>query len=391
MKIAYFDCFAGISGDMFIGAMLDAGLDFSGLEKELSKLNLSGWRISSKKITKNHLSATKFNLDETTAQTFRHLADLNRIIDHSGLNAALKETANKIFLKIAEAEAKVHGQPLQKVHFHEIGALDTIIDVVGALISLELLGVEKVVCSRLNVGSGVVTFSHGTYPVPAPATAEILKGVPIYATETKGELVTPTGAAIISTVAESFGDMPEMKVGQLGYGAGDKDFGHPNVLRVFLGESAEKLYVEKDVVAVIETNIDDMNPQLFDHVQEKLFAEGALDVFFTQILMKKNRPAIKLTVLCNREDQQKMCDLLFRETTTLGVRIREEQREKLHREIVEMETTLGSVRVKVTRQKDEDVRCTPEYDDCKRIAREKNLPLKQVFEILTFELQKKRP
>jgi len=379
MKIAYFDCFSGISGDMIIGALLDAGLDFNAFKCELNKLNLSGYDITAKKSVKQHLAGTKFNVRETDKQDYRHLEDLVRVIDASKLKPSVQETACAIFRRIAQAEAKVHNQPVNKVHFHEIGALDTIVDVVGALVALDLLGIKKIYCSRLNVGSGFIAFSHGTYPVPAPATAELLKNSAVYSSGTQGELVTPTGAAIITTVAESFGDMPNMRIERIGYGTGDKDFDHPNMLRVFIGELHENDLFERDVVSIIETNIDDMNPQVFEYVQEKLFGAGALDVYMTHILMKKNRPAVQMTVLCEPELENTLSEIVFRETTTIGVRIRREARKKLTRETVEVDTDLGKVRLKISTLAGEVINRTPEYEDCKRIARESKRPLREVM------------
>lgn len=387
MKIAYFDCFSGVSGDMLIGSLLDAGIEWAVFENELQKIPVDGFAVSAAKVLKKHLSATKFDVEETKQQVFRSLKDLNRVVEKSALDAQVCKTARAIFLKIAEAEARVHHQPVDKVHFHEIGAVDTIIDVMGTLLCLRLLNIERVVSSPLNVGSGFVTFSHGKYPVPAPATAEILKSVPIYSTESKGELVTPTGAAIISTVADAFGPMPHMTVSSVGYGAGSRDLEQPNVLRVFVGDSHGGEDVGSDVVCVIETNIDDMNPQWFDFVLEKLFDRGALDVYFTPVIMKKTRPGVHVTVLCEPRLEAQMCDILFRETTTLGVRIREERRQKLQRKIVAVETALGTVRVKISERNGEIMNRTPEYEDCKRVAKEKGLPLKRVYELLAAELQ----
>ncbi len=383
-RIAYFDCFSGISGDMIIGALLDAGLPFDDLKNELAKLNLTDYELKCEKVVKNHISGSKFDVVLPPAQEgkkaapYRHLKNLNDIIDRSSLDEKLKFDAKRIFHKIAEAEAKVHNQPIEKVHFHEIGALDTIIDVVGALIALKLLSIGKVYCSKLNVGSGFVTFSHGTFPVPAPATAEILKGVPVYAGDINGELVTPTGAAIISTIAEKFGPLPVLITEHVGYGAGSRDLPQPNLLRVFIGRTEEPS-PNLDQVAVIETNIDDMNPQLYEHVIEKLFAAGALEVFLTNIMMKKNRPGILLTVLANLADQDRLVKICFEETTTIGLRIRQECRKILDREIKEVETIFGKVRVKFSCLDGEIINAVPEFDDCKEIASKTKLPLKQVL------------
>ena len=377
-RIAYFDCFSGISGDMLIAALLDAGLDFAALQNELAKLNLPNYELRHEKVVKGHISGSKFDVVQKDEKTYRHLKNLNEIVDKSGLDKDIKSTAKRIFQKIAEAEAKVHNQPIEKVHFHEIGAIDTIVDVVGALVGLQLLGIEKVLASKLNVGGGFVTFSHGTFPVPAPATAEILKDIPIFASDVNAELVTPTGAAVISTIAESFGPLPVMLTERIGYGAGSRELPHPNLLRVFVGMMAEPAPAP-DRVAVIETSIDDMNPQLYEQVFERLFEEGALDVYLTNVTMKKNRPGILLTVLARPEDQDRLIRLLFQETTTIGVRIRQENRKILHREIKEVATKLGKVKFKFSTLDGVLLNATPEFEDCKRIAGELKLPLKQVL------------
>ncbi len=378
-KIAYFDCFSGISGDMLIAALLDAGLDLQAFESELRKLNLTHYEINTEKVMKQNIAATKFEVSSQDVKVYRHLKNLYQIVDNSKLDKKITTSAKSIFLKIAEAEAKIHNQPIGKVHFHEIGAVDTIIDVVGALVGIKLLGIEKVYCSKLNVGSGFVKFSHGTFPVPAPATAEILKGVPVYSTDSKGELITPTGAAIITTLSDSFGKMPEMVTESIGYGAGTRELERPNVLRVFVGQPVQEDDSEHDNGFIIETNIDDMNPQFYDHVMDKLMRHGALDVYFTNIMMKKNRPAIKLTVLTSPKNEAKLTNIIFEETTTLGVRIRKDHRKTLQREIKEVETKFGKIKVKVAKLNGKIVNAKPEYDDCQRIAIEYKIPLKQVY------------
>lgn len=377
--IAYFDCFSGISGDMLIGSLLDAGLDFDALKSELQKLSLPGCNLELKKVSRQHLSCSKFDVLDEDAETYRHLPDLNRVVEVSGLDDDIKDGAKAIFLKIAKAESKIHDIPLEKVHFHEIAAVDTIIDVCGALVGLKLLGIERVYCSTLNVGSGTVSFSHGTYPVPAPATAEILKDVPVYTTDSKGELVTPTGAAIISTVTSRFGNMPEMRVHAVGYGAGTRDTETPNALRVYLGESCEPETGSAEVVMVIETNIDDMNPQLYEHVCERLMEAGALDTYLTQVVMKKGRPGVKLTILSRFGEEAKLADVVLRETTSIGVRIRQEKRHTLERKMISVDTDLGSVRVKVSSRDGEVLNRMPEYEDCRKIASSRNIPLQDVY------------
>ncbi len=378
MKIAYFDCFSGISGDMIVGSLLDAGLGFAELENEIKKLGLGNVKIKASKIVKQNIASTKFDVICEEQRHHRHLEDLNAMVEKSSLEKEVIETAKEVFMKIAVAEAKIHDMPLEKVHFHEVGAVDTIIDVVAALTGFKKLGIEKVFCSRLNVGSGFVTFSHGKFPVPAPATAEILKGVPSYSTDSKGELVTPTGAAIITALADTFGDMPSMITTAIGYGAGSKDFEHPNVLRLFIGDADNQK--PADDVYVIETNIDDMNPQWYDHIIDRLYMEGALEVFLTNIQMKKNRPGTRLTILGKPIDKEKLLHVIFSETTSIGVRIRKEAREILKRETSNITTPHGKVKVKITWYKGEKVNLKVEYDDLKRLARENGMPLKQISE-----------
>ncbi len=378
MKIAYFDCFSGISGDMIVGALLDSGLDIKFLKKELKKLNLRNYKIEAKKIVKKGLAATRFNViwDEKNYAGERNLKGINRIIDDSKLDKGLKSTIKGIFLKIASAEAKIHSRPISKIHFHEVGAVDVIIDVASSVIGLNKLGIEKVYCSQLNVGTGFVDFSHGRFPVPAPAAAEILKNVPVYHNDVEAELVTPTGAAIITALASGFGAMPSMKVEKIGYGAGKMDLEHPNVLRVFLGKLEKNA---NETINIIEANIDNMNPEIYPYVLGKLMANGALDAYLMSIIMKKGRPAIKLTVLADIEDTDKLCSIIFDETTTLGVRIYQATRKKLEREIKTIKTKYGKVRVKISKLNNEIKNVMPEYEDCVKIAKNKKIPLKRVY------------
>ncbi|MBS3114340.1 nickel pincer cofactor biosynthesis protein LarC [Candidatus Woesearchaeota archaeon] len=379
MKTAYFDCFSGISGDMIIGALLDLGLDINFLDKELKKLNLKNYEIQSKKIVKNGIAATKFDVSIKHEHNHeeRNLKEINEIIKKSKLDNEIKNTIKKIFLKIAIAEAKVHNKPVDKIHFHEIGAIDTIIDIAGAVIGFKKLGIDRIYCSKLNVGTGFVEFSHGKWPVPAPATAEILRNVPIYNNNIEAELVTPTGAAIITALASGFGEMPAMKVEKIGYGAGTKELEQPNVLRVFLGELDN---MKNDTINIIETNIDNMNPEIYPYVIERLMENGALDAYLTNIIMKKGRPAIKLTVLSEMKDTDKLCNVIFDETTTLGVRILTAAKKKLDREIKTIKTKYGNVGVKISKLKNEVKNIMPEYEDCVKIAKNRKIPLKEVYE-----------
>ncbi|MDP3765549.1 MAG: nickel pincer cofactor biosynthesis protein LarC [Nanoarchaeota archaeon] len=378
MKMAYFDCFSGISGDMIIGALIDLGLDFNFLKKELEKLILKDYKIEAKKVVKNGIAATKFDviIKNKNRHEERNLKEINKIIDDSKLDQEIKDTIKKIFLKIASAEAKIHNKSIGNVHFHEIGAIDTIIDVAGAVIGFKKLGIGRIHCSKLNVGTGFVEFSHGKWPVPAPATSEILKNVPVYNNNIEAELVTPTGAAIITTFASKFVEMPAMKVEKIGYGAGTKDLEQPNVLRVFLGENNE---MENETINVIETNIDNMNPEIYPYVIDKLMENGALDAYSTNIIMKKGRPAIKLTVLANVKDTDKLCNIIFDETTTIGLRIYPAARKKLDREIKTVKTKYGNARVKISKLNNEIKNIMPEYEDCVRIAKTRKIPLKRVY------------
>lgn len=361
---------------MLVGSLLDAGLDFGELEDEIGRLGLERVEIKSSKIVKQNIASTKFSVEYGNQKHHRHLNDLYALVDNSEIDEDVKEKARQVFLKIAVAEAKIHNMPLEKVHFHEIGAVDTIVDVVAALTGFKKLGIEKVFCSRLNVGSGFVTFSHGKFPVPAPATAEILKGVPVYSTASEGELVTPTGAAIITTLANKFGDMPALSTESIGYGAGTRDFEHPNVLRVYLGQAADN--AGENVIDVIETNIDDMNPQWYDHIIDRLYSEGALEVFLTSIQMKKNRPGIKLTILSDPDSKDSLLKIIFSETTSIGVRMRRESRDILRRESKTYKTPYGTVKVKITSYAGEQVNAKIEYDDLRRLAGENKMPLKRI-------------
>ena len=379
MKIAYFDCFAGISGDMVLGALVDAGLGLDSLQEELRKLQLEGFHLEAKKVQKSSLTGTKVEvIIDQPQHVHRHLAHIMDIIKGSGLSAKAKKDCEAIFTRLAEAEAKVHGTSVEHVHFHEVGALDSIVDIVGSVIGLHQLQVEKIYSSPLHVGSGFVMAEHGKLPVPAPGTAELIKEVPTYSTEVQGELTTPTGAAIITTLAGQFGVMPLMRIQKIGYGAGTKEFPSlPNLLRLMIGEADESL--EEDTISILESNIDDMNPQFFEWLWEKLFAVGALDVYLTPIFMKKSRPATKLTVLCPPDKVNACNRIIFEETTTFGVRILQSMRKKLMREIREIETRYGRVRIKVGKMGDKITDLTPEYEDCKALAKSLNLSLKEVY------------
>jgi hypothetical protein len=375
LKIVYFDCFSGISGDMCLGAIVGAGVPLDDIRRELKRLPVRGFRLDEKKVRRAGMAATKIDVLVTDDKK-RRWADVKGIIQGSGLSPEIKKKGLRIFKNIFEAEAAVHGSSLKSVHLHEMGSLDSVVDIIGTLAGIRMLGVEKIFSSPVNLGGGLISSGHGTLPVPAPATAEILKGTPVYSSGIDFELTTPTGAAILREVASGFGPLPPMVIKRIGSGAGDRDLDEiPNVLRIFIGESGR---AEPDIV-VIETNIDDMNPQIYEHVIERLFKDGALDAYLTQVIMKKGRPGIKLTVLCHEGKKRKLVETLFRETTTIGVRLRKEERHTLERKIKKIDTKFGEIRVKESRLPDGTLRAMPEYEDCKRIAKKKNISLIEVM------------
>lgn len=385
MKIAYFDCFSGISGDMTVGALLDAGLKIETLEKELNKLGLSGYQLEVNKVVKKGISGTQFKVKIKEEGVERRFKDILDIFEKSKLNEDIKKETEKIFFNIAQAESKIHRKDVDKIHFHEIGGLDSIIDIASAVIGIKTLGIEEIHSSALPVGRGFVKCAHGVIPVPAPATLELLKNIPIYSGGIESEMITPTGAGIIGTLAKSFGERPLMKIERIGYGAGEKEFTIPNLLRVSIGEKIlkdENLkdgYVSDETV-LIESNIDDMNPEFYDYIMEKLFFKGALDVFLTPIQMKKNRPAHMLSIIVFEQNLKEILEVLFSESTTLGVRIRETKRLRLAQKNFITETKYGKIRVKVGMFKGEIKNIAPEYEDCKKMAKQHKVPLKEVYD-----------
>ncbi len=386
MKILYFDCFAGASGDMILGAMVAAGVDPLVLREQLSRLGVHGFSIEFETVDRSGLSATYARVQTATEHNHRHLAGILKIIHDSDLSEGVKQRAAKIFTRLAEAEARVHNQPIEHVHFHEVGALDAIVDVVGASICFELLNIDRFVSSALHVGSGTVEMSHGRFPVPPPAVTELLKGVPFYSTEIIGELLTPTGAAIITTVCDEYGAIPKMTISQAGYGAGTREYDKfPNVLRVLLGESGPGTSIDERLL-MIETNIDDLTPQIIGHVMDRVFELGALDCYFTPVQMKKNRPGVLLSILCNARGKEPILELLFRETTTLGVRSYKVERRALERDTVSVETRYGPIDVKVAHLNGRVVNEMPEFEQCRLAARKFGVPLKVVEEAVRFAL-----
>jgi len=437
MRIAYLDCFSGMSGDMFLGALIDAGVSSELLESTVAALNLEA-RLEISRVNRSGITATKVDVwvngekegpagsgaqahsheghdqdhghdlvhahphDSAPASSRtgvpaphshdhphahgRSLKEIRGIIGQAAISDAAKKTALKIFDALGTAEATIHNNEIESVHFHEVGAVDAIVDIVCASVGAAALGVDEFVCSPLNVGGGTVKCAHGVFPVPAPATVEILQGAPVYSSGMQVELLTPTGAAIAKTLATRFGAFPEMKIEKSGYGAGTRDFpGSPNVVRLVIGESAALLAArtERDTVSVLEANLDDLNPQVFGYVMDRLLEEGALDVFGVPVQMKKNRPGTLLTVLCKPEDAAKLTQIVFAETTTLGVRRREEQRQTLARRWVFVPTPWGEVRMKVASMNGTVTNYAPEYEDCRRIALEQQVPLKTVMQAAT--------
>ncbi len=376
--IAYLDCFSGISGDMLLGALLDAGLSLDDLRADLARLPLSGYEVTAEKVTRQGLAATRAVVSVGPEQVNRGLQDILSIIDRASLPQQVAQPASRAFTRLAEAEARVHNRRLDEIHFHEVGAVDAIVDVVGACCGLHRLSITEVHASPLPLGGGWVETAHGRLPVPAPATAELLREVPVYGGPVEAELVTPTGAAILTTICRSFGPMPAMTVRRVGCGAGSRDLPHPNLLRIFVGETRAQL-LEQGLV-VLETNLDDMNPEFFEYLMDGLFAAGALDVFYTPIVMKKSRPAALVSVLAEPALADGLSEIIFRETTTLGVRRYQVSRRCLEREWREVETQYGRVRVKVGKIGPEIVTAAPEYEDCRRLAQQAGVPVKAVYQ-----------
>jgi pyridinium-3,5-bisthiocarboxylic acid mononucleotide nickel chelatase len=426
MRIAYVDCFSGISGDMFLGALIDAGVPQEIFERTVEVLGV-GARLEVSRVSRSGISATKLDVivngedspresragapaphehahghehhygegrhRDSHAHQHPHgrgLTEIREIVQHSQISDQAKATAIAIFEKLGTAESKIHNVPIDKIHFHEVGAVDALVDIVCAAVGAEALGVDEFVCSSLNVGGGTVNCAHGTFPVPAPATVELLKGAPVYSSGPQAELVTPTGAAIVATLVKRFAGLPAMKIEKIGYGAGSRDFArHPNVLRITVGEStaeanagegARATQVSHETISVIEANLDDLNPQVFGYVMDRLLEAGALDVFGTPVQMKKNRPGTLLTVLAKPEDVDKLEHIIFAETTTIGVRSREEKRQVLARKWNTVSTRYGDVRIKIASLNGSVTNYAPEYEDCRRIAAERRVPLKTVMQ-----------
>jgi uncharacterized protein (TIGR00299 family) protein len=374
MRIAYGDLIGGISGDMFVAALLDLGLSLEVLRRELRKIPTLEFELNVAKRTVHSITATQFQVTPPGNEAPRSWNQIRQLIEISELASEVKETGVKIFHRLAQVEGKIHAVPTEEVHFHEVGATDSIVDIVAAAIGFHELKIDTVHFSKVPLGRGVTQSGHGPLPVPGPATLELLKGLPVQWTQLAGETVTPTGAAIMSVLGTSFGEQPSMIVEKIGYGAGQKEWpDHPNLFRLILGASAESWRQEE--MLVIETNIDDMNPQFFDHVMERLFAAGARDVFFSPIQMKKNRPAVLVRVIAEPQDRDRLAKILFEETTTIGLRYHSVSRIILNRTETTIKTRFGNVKVKIWQEPSGEKRINPEYDELKRIAIEKKIPL----------------
>ncbi|MCX7986350.1 MAG: nickel pincer cofactor biosynthesis protein LarC [Bacteroidales bacterium] len=414
-KILFYDCFAGISGDMHLAAMIDLGVPYSYIQSELKKLGLSGYQIEIEHVVTHGISAKRLNVlttdsTESDHKTFkspqleaikthkyhepkhhqqRTFSEIRRIIADSTLSDKVKNLSIKIFEKLAIAESKVHNIPVEQVHFHEVGAIDSIVDIVGAAICIDYLNPDMIIASTVELGSGTVRCAHGTYPVPAPATAELIKNIPVSMGRVPFEATTPTGAAIVATLVDSFQKYPSFTLEQTGYGAGSRDSEIPNVLRIFIGKQENSLAgYNHESALILECNIDDMNPELYENIVNRLFEVGAQDVFLTPILMKKMRPAQKITVLCLPSQRDLVLKVLFQETTTLGVREYDACKWMIDREILPIETSLGIVRVKKSFSEGIS-KFKPEYDDCVSIAKQRNMPLIEVMRIVQQEIGNK--
>jgi uncharacterized protein (TIGR00299 family) protein len=391
MRTLYFDCFAGASGNMILGALLSLGIERDELLRQLRLMDIGDFDIEVTVVDRSGINALHVEVKVPHEHIHRHLSDIEKIIRGSKLSDGVKDRSVKIFANLAAAEAKIHGIDVQKVHFHEVGAKDAIIDVVGSCIGFELLGVERFSCSKIHVGSGFVKMAHGTYPVPPPAVAELLLGKPIYSGDIEGELITPTGAAIIATLCDTYGQISEMTVEIAGYGAGTREYkDFPNVIRLMLGNSiaVSNGSGETDNLLVLETNLDDVSPQVLGFVMERAFELGCLDCWFTPIQMKKNRPATMVSILCAEDKRSDLTELLYRETTTLGIRVRTVERECLPREMIRVETEYGAVDVKVARLSGEIVNVMPEYDQVKLLANKHEVAFRRIRDAVDAQLNK---
>lgn len=378
MKILYFDCIAGASGDMILGALLDAGLDLAALKAELSKLPITGWDITASRVEKICFTATKAHVQVSPQPHSRPLPEIERVVRDSALSDGIKTQALIVIRMIAAEEARIHGMEIENVHLHEVSGEDAILDIVGTLVAIELLGIERVVCSPLPLGRGFIHGAHGQIPLPAPATVGLLKGVPVVGSPIQAELVTPTGAALLKHLASRFGELPAMRLDNIGYGAGTRDLPIPNLLRVFIGETEANAFTT-DTVTVLETNIDDQNPEQVAHLMERAFEAGALDVTMTPTQMKKNRTGVVLSVIAKPENTDTLRTLILTETTSLGVREQSTQRSIMPRDRLEVETPWGKTFVKVGHLPNGQHKYAPEFEDCRVLARKAGVPLREVY------------
>ena len=391
--LAYFDCFSGISGDMTLGAFIDLGVPVEWLQDSLGGLPLTGFDLSVSTISRNGIKAKSVQVHAEDDVKSRDYAEIKQLLKKSSLSGSIKQRSLEVFARIADAEAVIHGCSRDRVHFHEVGGIDAIVDIVGMALCVDYLGIEKVISSRIPLGSGFISCRHGTLPVPAPATLGILKGIPVYGTGIPHELVTPTGAAIIVTLAESYETMPDMIIEKTGYGAGKRDLESiPNLLRVIIGtesyhQTANRTDHQKDTIVVMETCIDDMNPEVFGFLMERLYEKGALDVYWIPIFMKKNRPGTMVQVLCPKNHKEILIDCILSETSSLGVRYYDAKRRMLARERILVKTAYGDIQVKRIIEPDGSTRIVPEYEICKKIALEKNIPIRVVYDNIIKSVQ----
>jgi len=380
MKTLYFDLIGGASGDMILGALIDSGLSIDTLKNMLEGLNLSEFTIQAEKVDKNGFSATKVDVRVKKQPPERHLNEIKAVIQNSSLSKSIQTRALLIFERIAETEAAIHNKTIDQVHLHELGGTDTIIDVVGTLLALDHLGISSIYASPVPLGKGFIEGAHGQIPLPSPATVALLKEIPVYGKNIESELVTPTGAALLAELVDDFGPAPPMILENIGYGAGGRDLPIPNLLRVLIGENSQSGKTTIDHLAILETNLDDLNPEIYPYVIDSLFESGALDVTLTPIHMKKNRPGTQIQVLCEPVDVEAMRLILFRETTTLGIKQYFIERYALPRTIREIETPYGKVRVKIAEISPDLNKISPEYEDCRKLAIEKGIPISLVYQ-----------
>lgn len=379
MKIAYLDCFSGVSGDMFVGSLVDAGLKIEELQKILSGLNLHGYKIWTTKEERNSIHGTKFNVSiQNIDNKSRHLRDITTLLYKSNLPSPIIEKSIQIFKRLAAVEGKIHNVSPNDIHFHEVGAVDSIIDIVASVAGVYLLNIERMAASKIALGSGIIDSAHGKIPLPSPATMEFLKEIPIYQTNQNAELVTPTGAALITSLCSSFGPIPPMFIHSIGYGVGDRILdSRPNLLRILIGNDKGNEGLE--IVLVLESNLDDISPELLGYLMEKLFDAGAIDVNFTHIQMKKNRPGIKIEVIARPEDKDLLTTIIFQESTALGIRFNYIERTILKRQVIAVKSPWGDIKVKKIIGDDKKPEFVPEYEECRKIARENGLALKDVY------------